>query len=735
MIMVRFLLITMLQASVLTLAAQRMDISKMSPTIRTMVRATESHSTRQAGVSPHRHPVVTAFVRTTADAGFFDRMGCRSLRQWGDIHAVSIPQDRIAGLSLRPEVLRIEAGRSCTALVDTTMALIGVDRVHEGETLPQAFTGRGVVVGVQDIGFDLTHPTLYDPTTTQYRVKCFWDQLSLDTVGSSMTVGRDYREEAEILGLKHSRDGLTQTHGTHTSGIAAGGGFKGKYRGVAYESDICLVNNLVTDNMELVDSIDRYRYTTATDALGFQYCFDYADQVGKPCVVSFSEGSPQDLYGEDMLYHEVLERMTGPGHIFVAAAGNRGESATYFSKPYGEVSEGTFLTSYRNHVHAQFRAVGDFDFRLTFYHPSGTRHRITVPSESIFYMPDSLLEDSLMVGAQKYRIIMAAYPSCYNPDSENAFEVYVEGPGGIGKNTAISLEVVGQEAEAEFFLLSGNMGANALNPQLTAGEHRYSIHSPGAAAAAVCVGADTYRVGAYYYLGKWKEYYKDGGGQIAPYSSIGPTLTGITKPDIVAPGTNIVSAYNSYYIENNPEASDVLWDVEHFDYDGRTYAWNCNTGTSMSTPFVAGIIALWLEACPELTPADIRRIFSETSRRRDTEVPSNLWGYGEIDAYAGLVAVLQIAADIPVSLSHPSAIRLLSVKGSVVTLEASETKSSPLDISIYSVKGELVSRKVYYPGNQQVVIPVEAPSGVYAIQVNSPDKKLTGSFLVRTTKN
>lgn len=717
--MLRLLLVLLLQMSVLTLSAQRADIKKMSPMVRHIAYSL-------------RPPSITAFVQTTSDEEFFARNGCRSLYSWGDIHAVSIPLSKLGDLSLRPEVLRIEAGKSCTAQVDTTMSLIGVSRVHEGESLPQAFTGRGVVVGIQDVGFDLTHPTFYDSSTSTYRVKRFWDQLSVDTIGSAMPVGRDYTTEDDILSYAHSRDGYIQTHGTHTAGIAVGGGYMGKYRGVAFDSDICLVSNMVSDDLELIDSLDRYKYTTATDALGFQYCFDYAQSQGKPCVVSFSEGSCQDFYGDDKLLFEVLSRMTGPGQIFVASAGNRGEQPTYFHKPVGMSRQGTFLTSFLDHVHAEFRASADFDFRLTFYHPSGTQNRVVVPSSSIFFMPDSLYEDSLFIGSTKYVIKMAAYPSCYNP-ADNAFEVYIKGPGGIGKYVPISVEVVGTEADVEFFLISGSMGSNSLDAELTEGERRYSIHSPAAAPSAICVGANTYREGTLNYKGRWKEYFKGGDGQIASYSSIGPTLTGLTKPDVVAPGTNIISAYSSYYLEKNPEASDIDWDVEHFLFNGRFYAWNCNSGTSMSTPFVAGIIALWLEACPSLSPEDIIDVFAKTCKRRDSEVPSNLWGYGEIDAYAGLVEVLNIAADVPISRSHPDAIRLLSVSGGTVTLEATQPILSSLLISMYSLDGKLLLQNTYPAGSQRISITLPQSSGVYALQFSSADKSLVGSFLVRNT--
>jgi len=70
----------------------------------------------------------------------------------------------------------------------------------------------------------LTHPNFYSADMSQYRIKALWDQLSRDTIGSTLYVGRDYVGREALLELRHPIDGETQTHGTHTAGIAAGSG-------------------------------------------------------------------------------------------------------------------------------------------------------------------------------------------------------------------------------------------------------------------------------------------------------------------------------------------------------------------------------------------------------------------------------------------------------------------------------------------------------------------------------
>lgn len=88
----------------------------------------------------------------------------------------------------------------------------------------------------------------------------------------------------------------------------------------------------------------------------------------------------------------------------------------------------------------------------------------------------------------------------------------------------------------------------------------------------------------------------------APFSSVGPTPDGLVKPDIYAPGTDIISL-------NAPGSQLEKLLAEH--RVGEHYI--RMSGTSMATPFCAGVVALLLEANPYLSPNDVKSILMSTA--------------------------------------------------------------------------------------------------------------------------
>jgi len=95
---------------------------------------------------------------------------------------------------------------------------------------------------------------------------------------------------------------------------------------------------------------------------------------------------------------------------------------------------------------------------------------------------------------------------------------------------------------------------------------------------------------------------------LAPFSAYGTTESGFAKPDIVAPGMNIVGPLASGGAELSKAHKDHLVNGKN-DYFRMS-------GTSMSSAVVAGAVALLLQAEPNLTPDQVKYRLMNTSSRQ-----------------------------------------------------------------------------------------------------------------------
>lgn len=719
---------------VCTLMAQQADYAKMSPFVQQV--ATQYHSEdmgRRSSGNPLTTPSFLAFIQTdgTNANNVLTAFGCKKYAQLDDISIAAIPLHNLSALSRHPAVRRIEANQMAQPTTDTIPRIINSLAVHEGQGLQQAFTGEGVVVGVMDIGFDFTHPNFFD-AADRLRIGAVWDMLSTDTIGSPFPVGRDFVGADEILAHQHSIDGKTEAHGTHTLGIAAGSGYDTNYRGTAFDSDICLVSNAVSSDSIYVNPNDYYKYTTAVDALGFKYIFDYADSKGKPCVASFSEGYAPYFDQEDSLYCAFLDKLSGPGHIIVVSAGNENQALTYAEKPAGVKEAGAFVRSY--HETARYRIKADDNLRINLrcYRDSGT-DLLVFDSRDI--LRDTTVIDTLFIGKDTLALNVTFYPFAdrREPNAESQKPIFffrLSSNKLLSDLPPLALTAEGTDSHVEIFGSSSSaLTARDTDPRWNAAIPGHNILAPGCFPAVICVGSTTHRMGYTNYKGEFYPAPYDTQGLRNYASSTGPTAEGDMKPDVVAPGTNVISSLSSYYLENNNPVNEC---VAQFDYHGRTYGWSASSGTSMAAPVVAGTIALWLQANPNLTREDIIGVFSRTCRKPDDSLtyPNNEYGYGEIDAYSGLLDVLKTAHIKGISNYHPDQ-ATITVRHGELSITFSEPPTTPVTLSVYALSGTLIQQTTIPPHLSSFNIPLSTiNSGIYIIQLTG-NPSITGSQLIR----
>ena len=127
------------------------------------------------------------------------------------------------------------------------------------------------------------------------------------------------------------------------------------------------------------------------------------------------------------------------------------------------------------------------------------------------------------------------------------------------------------------------------------------------------------------------------GGEISDFSSAGPNVDGSVKPEISAPGSNVVSAISSFTTRYNGSYTHTI------TFQDRTYGFAALNGTSMSCPFVSGVVALMLQANPNLTPAEVKEIITSTATQDyDTRLSGETrFGYGKINALEAVKKALE----------------------------------------------------------------------------------------------
>ncbi|MGG0413439.1 S8 family peptidase [Peribacillus simplex] len=106
---------------------------------------------------------------------------------------------------------------------------------------------------------------------------------------------------------------------------------------------------------------------------------------------------------------------------------------------------------------------------------------------------------------------------------------------------------------------------------------------------------------------------------VADFSSRGPTVDGLMKPDLVTPGVNIISLRSPYSFLDKINPSARV-DTKYFSL----------SGTSMATPICAGVVAQLLQKEPNLSPDQVKEQLINACE--DLGQPPNVQGHGYLDA-------------------------------------------------------------------------------------------------------
>jgi serine protease AprX len=180
----------------------------------------------------------------------------------------------------------------------------------------------------------------------------------------------------------------------------------------------------------------------------------------------------------------------------------------------------------------------------------------------------------------------------------------------------------------------------------------------------------------------------DTNGVRASFSSMGPTSDGRIKPDVMACGANV-------YVANpdNPEG------------------YYRSIGTSLSTPLVAGVSALLLQADSTMTPSEVGDALRNTAHRALT--PDNLYGWGVLDAQAARQANYRIFGQVlDAATGRPVVGAIVGFETSSVSTSLSGRFATPhLAPGVYDLS---VSAPNYLP---EEISGIEIPSWVQTVSI------------------
>ena len=701
-------------------AQNQVNNSKVSVHLQEMV----AHSSTKDG---HKSISTLATLSISCDApAFFERYGCRVIDSIGRIYIVSIPLGEVALLSNNDTVERLEAERMPRPQMDVTPQQVNATGLYAGTNLPQAYTGAGVVAGVFDSYYDFTHPAFRD-ANGDLRISYYYDFHWPNADG---TLGHALENASEIAAQQHSLYVRNGIHGTHVASIMAGSTVD-QYQGMAPEADIYLVD-FNSDREQFANPDEN---TSAIAVLGFKKIFDKAAEANKPCVVNFSSGESVIFTAQRVLEGEAMQALTGPGRIIVSSAGNDGTRSCYLEKGADDYQAGTGIENglYGGQIiDIDLITPGDqyvrFDFMGMGLTGGGIEGTIAFHTDSILPIGNHFTVTTTNFGDVQLDVM----PLNYQDPRGNVFHIHGTMPNPVYLLLCGATVLLTSNSPAYMYsdiAYSPFINVNGV-PQYSFAKKGYSITWPAMLPGIIAVGATGYKNTFVNIDGQTNDdlisFAPDQTGRIAKFSSCGPTFDGHTKPDVVAPGYNINAAYNSFY----EDFAGMRKNLTHTGtYNGQTYYYLAESGTSMAAPVVAGVIALWLQAKPDLTPAQALEVIRLTSTHPEDTMsyPNNTYGYGQIDAYRGLLAVLNLPVSIPeLSQEQPQGVTFRVVDKHLYADFGGNTPNKMV-FNIYSIDGRLMLSQ---SGKNPIDLSA-LKTGVYAVQLFTDNKATTGSTLIR----
>lgn len=670
--------------------------------------------------------------RTVAD---LEEAGAVIFHHRGNLALCCIPAHRVDRFLRGSYVDRVQLSRPTSHNSNLSRASTHIDQIHagtydtgngaSGTVSGGAYDGSGVVAGICDTGFDPAHIAWGDRLGMMSH---YVDSLGLRRVwapGTSLHTG-DLPMDAD--GTRPLTDNADESHGTHVLNIL-GGGYRGNpYYGGAPGARLAISCSDLSD----VDILS-----------GLEDIIAYAAAVGMPAVANVSAGSYLGPHDGTDLFCQYLD-MLGREAIITMSAGNNGTRDYSLRHVLGADSPGhdgglptvgTMLESSLTWNGFGIRGALDVwsadahavDMRLVCYDQIdrrvmyrsrwfGPHASQTDPGDSYGAVTDSL-SGTFHVDAATTPAIRDIMPGTvvrggWTTDADNGrFNIAIEYnidtraelPGHHWARYVFGWEVRGAPGTHIDAYTDGVMSfmRHYGAPGMLNGTPDNTISDLLCGHGAIAVGAwNTRNVAPVW--GAPDQHFNFDTDNCAEWSSYGTLLDGRRLPHFCAPGNVVLSAMSGPYADAHPD--EPFADLE--EVDGHIYRWMEMCGTSMASPMAAAVMALWLQADPQLTRDKALETATETARRNFSDIGDPRWGAGALDAVAGLQRILGLHGIGDISVDSGPVWTVRVVDGRIV-VDGDADRVSVCDLYGRRVSaGTTVSAGLYLVGDGKRTVKV-----------------------------
>lgn len=569
-------------------------------------------------------------------------------------------------------------------LNDEMIANANVSGLQEIGIYDSLLTGKDVIIGFIDSGLDYSHPDFINEDGST-RILCYWDQknpldsndifqdygygkyISQDTINAWLDSNYQYiMDSSNYYGHGTTVVGSACSNGRALSEEVENGTLNYDFHGVAPKSSIIMVSSDFSRNNWLASVAD-----------GVHFMLDKAEELNKAIVINLSVGSYSGSHdGLDPVGSIINAWFSDEysGRMLVCAGGN--SRSLRYHLGYNSTLDTSFSMYFSFNGPAELGRMSYFELWLDSLDVDAFENKIALYDAGLnqYYSfqsgftdvtsnVDTTIIDTLFNVDSSIMAILKK--QMQNRGDQIQFQVQVD---NISDNNLKTVLYTKGNARVDTWSATWIGSSDIIGPEslpfsIVNDENYMSPDSLMQVVSSFSCAENVITVANY----KNRVTYTDvnnvvqnlGGqtGELALHSSRGPTRDGRVKPDLAASGELILSAgpfnYLSILLAAAPfKLAEGGWHMR-------------NGGTSMASPIVAGIAALYLQRCPKANPSDIKEALINSSYQDifTNTLPNNNWGYGKVDGLATLNQSLEDITIVEDYLGCDDALVNLSIQG------------------------------------------------------------------------